>query len=28
SRCHATIKKTPRGDYIMEDFNSKFGTLI
>eukprot|EP00347_Sterkiella_histriomuscorum_P021046 403335468 len=28
SRCHATIKRTPKGDYIMEDFNSKFGTLV
>ena len=28
SRCHAVIKKTPKGDYHLEDFNSKFGTLV
>jgi len=28
SRCHAMIKKGYRGDYILEDNNSKFGTLI
>ena len=28
SRCHATIRKTNRGDYILEDYNSKFGTLV
>lgn len=28
SRCHATIKRTNKGDYILEDFNSKFGTLV
>ena len=28
SRCHATIKRTSKGDYILEDFNSKFGTLV
>src|SRR4051812_35025264 len=28
SRCHALIKKSSRGDYILEDNNSKFGTLI
>lgn len=28
SRCHAVIWKTTRGDYILEDFNSKFGTLV
>ena len=27
SRCHATIRKTPKG-YFLEDFNSKFGTLV
>ncbi|CDW73638.1 fha domain [Stylonychia lemnae] len=28
SRCHALIQKTVKGDYILEDFNSKFGTLV
>lgn len=28
SRCHALIKKSNRGDYIVEDNNSKFGTLV
>ena len=28
SRCHATIKRNARGEYIVEDFNSKFGTLV
>lgn len=28
SRCHSLIKKTPKGDYILEDNNSKFGTLV
>ena len=28
SRCHAYIKKSLRGDYIVEDNNSKFGTLV
>lgn len=28
SRCHATIKRNNRGDYVLEDFNSKFGTLV
>ena len=28
SRCHALIWKTSKGDYILEDFNSKFGTLV
>lgn len=28
SRCHALIKKTNKGDYMLEDFNSKFGTLV
>lgn len=28
SRCHATIKRTTKGDYILEDHNSKFGTLV
>lgn len=28
SRCHALIKKTSKGDYMLEDFNSKFGTLV
>lgn len=28
SRCHATIKRTSKGDYVLEDFNSKFGTLV
>ena len=28
SRCHALIWKTTKGDYILEDFNSKFGTLV
>ena len=28
SRCHAIIKKTPKGDYVLEDNNSKFGSLL
>ena len=28
SRCHALIKKSPKGDYLLEDHNSKFGTLV
>jgi len=28
SRFHALIKKTSRGDYIVEDNGSKFGTLV
>ena len=28
SRFHALIKKTVRGDYILEDNYSKFGTLV
>lgn len=28
SRCHAIIRKTPKGDYHLEDYNSKFGTLV
>lgn len=28
SRCHAIIKKSTKGDYYLEDYNSKFGTLI
>lgn len=28
SRCHAVIRKTPKGEYYLEDFNSKFGTLV
>lgn len=28
SRCHATIRKTAKGEYVFEDFNSKFGTLV
>ena len=28
SRCHATIKRNAKGDYILEDYNSKFGTLV
>lgn len=28
SRCHSMIKKTAKGEYYIEDFNSKFGTLI
>ncbi len=28
SRCHAYIRKTSRGDYVVEDNGSKFGTLV
>lgn len=28
SRCHALIKRSAKGDYILEDNNSKFGTLV
>lgn len=28
SRCHALIKKSNRGDFILEDNSSKFGTLV
>jgi pSer/pThr/pTyr-binding forkhead associated (FHA) protein len=28
SRCHALIKKSSRGDYVVEDNTSKFGTLV
>ena len=28
SRCHAYFKKSSRGDFILEDNNSKFGTLV
>ena len=28
SRCHALIKVSSRGDYVVEDNNSKFGTLV
>jgi hypothetical protein len=28
SRCHATIKRNSKGDYLLEDFSSKFGTLV
>jgi pSer/pThr/pTyr-binding forkhead associated (FHA) protein len=28
SRCHALIKKSSRGDYVVEDNSSKFGTLV
>ena len=28
SRCHAVIKKSPKGEYFLEDYNSKFGTLV
>lgn len=28
SRCHALIKKSSKGDYVLEDNNSKFGTLV
>lgn len=28
SRCHAIIKKTSKGEYYLEDCNSKFGTLV
>jgi pSer/pThr/pTyr-binding forkhead associated (FHA) protein len=28
SRCHSLIKKSAKGEYIVEDNNSKFGTLI
>ena len=28
SRCHALIKRSLKGDYILEDNSSKFGTLV
>ena len=28
SRCHALIKVSNKGDYVVEDNSSKFGTLI
>mmetsp|Transcript_23772 Transcript_23772/g.23471 ORF Transcript_23772/g.23471 Transcript_23772/m.23471 type:complete len:133 (+) Transcript_23772:295-693(+) len=28
SRCHALIKKSQKGTYVMEDNQSKFGTLV
>jgi pSer/pThr/pTyr-binding forkhead associated (FHA) protein len=28
SRCHAYIRRSQRGDYIVEDNGSKFGTLV
>jgi pSer/pThr/pTyr-binding forkhead associated (FHA) protein len=28
SRCHALIKRSNKGDFIVEDNNSKFGTLV
>ena len=28
SRYHALIKKGPRGEYLLEDNSSKFGTLV
>ena len=28
SRCHALVKVSNRGDFILEDNSSKFGTLI
>ena len=28
SRNHAVIRKSPKGDYILEDSDSKFGTLL
>ena len=28
SRCHATIRRNNKGDYVLEDFSSKFGTLV
>ena len=28
SRCHALIKRSSKGDFIVEDNNSKFGTLV
>ena len=28
SRCHALIKKSIKGDYVLEDNSSKFGTLV
>lgn len=28
SRCHALIKKNSKGEYVVEDNTSKFGTLV
>jgi pSer/pThr/pTyr-binding forkhead associated (FHA) protein len=28
SRCHAYFKKTNKGEFILEDNSSKFGTLV
>lgn len=28
SRCHALIKRSLKGEYVVEDNNSKFGTLV
>jgi pSer/pThr/pTyr-binding forkhead associated (FHA) protein len=28
SRCHAYFKKTTKGDFVLEDNSSKFGTLV
>jgi len=28
SRCHALVKRSSKGDFIVEDNNSKFGTLV
>jgi pSer/pThr/pTyr-binding forkhead associated (FHA) protein len=28
SRCHAIINKCSKGGYYLEDYNSKFGTLV
>lgn len=28
SRCHALIKRSSKGDYVLEDNASKFGTLV
>ena len=28
SRCHALIKKSIKGDFVVEDNNSKFGTIV
>ena len=28
SRCHSIIRKNSKGEYFLEDCNSKFGTLV
>jgi len=28
SRCHALIKRSTKGDYVVEDNGAKFGTLV